>query len=65
MKETERDKERDIDTIHLDEVYEVEAWCYMFGISMSDLRRAVDAVGTSALKVKEYLTKENKSDTRR
>ena len=66
MKETEGNKDRDIDTIHLDEIYEVEAWCYMFGISMSDLRRAVDKVGTSALKVKEYLTKENKlSDTRR
>ncbi|HYI77298.1 MAG TPA: DUF3606 domain-containing protein [Chryseolinea sp.] len=66
MKETEGNKDRDIDTIHLDEIYEVEAWCYMFGISMSDLRRAVDTVGTSALKVKEYLTKENKlSDTRR
>jgi hypothetical protein len=66
MKETEGNKDRDIDTIHLDEIYEVEAWCYMFGISMSDLRRAVDTVGTSALKVKEYLTKENKlSDSRR
>ncbi|HZI25032.1 MAG TPA: DUF3606 domain-containing protein [Chryseolinea sp.] len=66
MKETDGNKDRDIDTIHLDEIYEVEAWCYMFGISMSDLRRAVDRVGTSALKVKEYLTKENKlSDTRR
>lgn len=66
MKETEGNKDRDIDTIHLDEIYEVEAWCFMFGISMSDLRRAVDKVGTSALKVKEYLTKENKlSDTRR
>ena len=60
MKETEGNKDRDIDTIHLDEIYEVEAWCFMFGISMSDLRRAVDKVGTSALKVKEYLTKENK-----
>ena len=66
MKETKGNKDREIDTIHLDEVYEVEAWCFMFGISMSDLRRAVDTVGTSALKVKEYLTKENKlSDTQR
>ena len=66
MKKKKGEKDRDIDTIHLDEVYEVEAWCYMFGISMSDLRRAVETVGTSALKVKEYLTKENKlSDTPR
>ena len=51
-------KDREIDKIHLDEVYEVEAWCHMFGISMSDLKRAVDKVGTSALKVKEYLSQQ-------
>ena len=45
-------KDWEIDKIHLDEIYEVEAWCHMFGISMSDLKRAVDKVGTSALKVK-------------
>lgn len=50
--------DREIDKIHLDEVYEVEAWCHMFGISMGDLKRAVDTVGTSALKVKEYLTQQ-------
>lgn len=57
--DTKRDKDREIDTIHLDEIYEVEAWCHMFGISMGDLKRAVDTVGTSALKVKEYLKKQN------
>jgi hypothetical protein len=51
--------DREIDKIHLDEVYEVEAWCHMFGISMGDLKRAVDKVGTSALKVKEYLSKQS------
>ena len=49
----------DIDKIHLDEIYEVEAWCHMFGISMGDLKRAIDKVGTSALKVKEYLNQQN------
>ena len=52
-------KEWEIDKIHLDEVYEVEAWCQMFGISMGDLKRAVDKVGTSALKVKKYLSQQN------
>jgi hypothetical protein len=51
-------KDWEVDKIHLDEVYEVEAWCHMFGISMSDLRRAIDKVGTSALKVKEYLNQQ-------
>ena len=60
MKEDVRhNKDWEIDKIHLDEVYEVEAWCHMFGISMSDLKRAVDKVGTSALKVKEYLSQRN------
>ena len=52
-------KDWEIEKIHLDEVYEVEAWCHMFGISMIDLKRAVDIVGTSALKVKEYLSQQN------
>jgi Protein of unknown function (DUF3606) len=57
--DTKLNKEGEIDKIHLEEVYEVEAWCQMFGISISDLKRAVDTVGTSALKVKEYLSREN------
>ncbi len=56
--EVKANKDWEVDKIHLDEVYEVEAWCHMFGISMSDLKRAVDKVGTSALKVKEYLNKQ-------
>ena len=58
MKEDVKAKDWEIDKIHLDEVYEVEAWCHMFGISMSDLKHAVDKVGTSALKVKEYLSQQ-------
>ena len=49
----------EIDKIHLDEIYEVEAWCHMFEISMGDLKSAIDKVGTSAVKVKEYLKKQN------
>jgi hypothetical protein len=60
MKEdVKANKDWEIDKIHLDEIYEVEAWCHMFGISMVDLKRAIDKVGTSALKVKEYLNKQN------
>jgi len=59
MKDTKLNNDWEIDKIHLDEVYEVEAWCHMFGISMVDLKRAVDTVGTSALKVKEYLNQQS------
>ena len=52
-------KDWEIDKIHLEEVYEVEAWCHMFGISINDLKRAVDTVGTSAIKVKEYLRQQS------
>jgi hypothetical protein len=61
---TKLNKDLEIDTIHLDEIYEVEAWCHMFGISMGDLKRAVDTVGTSALKVREYLNKEKQNTIR-
>ena len=44
-----------IDTIHLDQNYEVEAWCALFGITIPDLKHAVEAVGPSAVKVKYYL----------
>ena len=59
MIEVRKRNEEAIDKIHLEEGYEVEAWCHMFGISMGDLKRAVDKVGTSALKVKEYLSQQN------
>ena len=48
-KPVERDK------INMDEYYEVKAWCVMFGVTIADLRGAIEAVGTSALKVKYYL----------
>ena len=48
-----------IDTIHLDQNYEVEAWCALFGITIPDLKHAVEAVGPSAVKVKYYLKQHN------
>lgn len=52
-------KEEAIDTIHLDEDYEVQAWCEVFGITVVDLKQAVDVVGPSAVKVKYYLKENN------
>jgi hypothetical protein len=49
--------EEEIDKIHMDENYEVQAWCEMFDVSVMDLKQAVETVGTSAIKVKHYLEK--------
>ena len=49
----------EIDTIHLEQDYEVKAWCHMFDITKVDLKHAVDVVGPSALKVKEYLNQQS------
>jgi hypothetical protein len=47
--------EEEIDKIHMNENYEVQAWCEMFDVSVMDLKQAVETVGTSAIKVKHYL----------
>ena len=61
MKEMlELHEQEEIDKIHIDENYEVEAWCELFEVTVADLRRAIDAVGTSAMKVKYYLKKTGK-----
>jgi hypothetical protein len=52
-------KDEAIDTIHLDEDYEVQAWCELFGITVVDLKHAIDVVGPSAVKVKYYLKENN------
>ncbi len=41
--------------INIHEPYEVQYWTRVLGISRDQLRTAVEAVGTSAEKVKEYL----------
>lgn len=43
------------DAINMEEDYEVKAWCEMFGVTIVDLKRAIEAVGPSAFKVKYYL----------
>lgn len=45
----------DRDRISLGEDYEIESWTKSLGVSESELREAVDAVGNSADKVHEYL----------
>ena len=41
--------------INLSEEYEVREWTKSLGVSEDELRAAVDAVGNSADKVREYL----------
>lgn len=53
-------QEEEIDKIHLDENYEVQAWCELFEVTLIDLKHAIDVVGPSAMKVKYYLLEKNK-----
>lgn len=43
--------------INIDESYEIDWWTRKFGVSRSALAEAVDAVGTSAQAVADYLGK--------
>ena len=45
----------DRDRISLSEDYEVRDWMKSLDVSEDELRKAVDAVGNSADKVREYL----------
>lgn len=64
MKETLKlHEEEEIDKIHMNENYEVMAWCEIFDISVVDLRKAVQEVGTSATKVKYYLEEKLKEQS--
>ena len=45
----------DRDRISLGEDYEIRDWTEALGVSEAQLREAVDAVGNSADKVREYL----------
>ena len=47
----------DRDRINMSEDYEVRDWSESLGVSRERLQEAVDAVGTSADKVREYLKK--------
>jgi len=57
-------QEEEIDTIHLEENYEVQAWCELFEVTLIDLKHAIDVVGPSAMKVKYYLLDKNKEHIR-
>ncbi len=45
----------DRDRINMSEDYEVRDWAESLGVSKERLQEAVDAVGSSADKVREYL----------
>ncbi len=45
----------DRDRINMNEDYEVRDWTKSLGVSREKLQEAVDAVGNSADKVREYL----------
>lgn len=47
----------DRDRINMSEDYEVRDWTESLGVSRERLQEAVDAVGNSAEKVREYLNK--------
>jgi hypothetical protein len=47
----------DRDRINIHENYEVEYWTKTLGISSEELRKAVEAAGTSAEAVKKHIKK--------
>jgi hypothetical protein len=53
----EKRRPLDASRINIHQEYEVNWWCDHFGITKSILVNAVNAVGTSAEKVKNYLKK--------
>lgn len=47
----------DRERIDVNEDYELQDWSDKFGVSLDDLKKAVQAVGTYAKDVEEYLKK--------
>jgi hypothetical protein len=47
----------DRDRINVHEEYELQEWSTSLGVTKEQLKEAVEAVGTSAEKVREYLKK--------
>jgi hypothetical protein len=47
----------DRDRINVHEDYELQEWSKSLGVTKEQLKEAVEAVGTSADKVREYLKK--------
>lgn len=49
--------QQDRDRIAMSEDHEVRYWTEALGVTKEELQRAVDAVGNSAAKVREFLKK--------
>lgn len=47
----------DRDRINVNEDYELQYWSEKFGVSRDELKKAVEAVGTTTKAVQEYLNK--------
>ncbi|CAM3780102.1 DUF3606 domain-containing protein [Mucilaginibacter galii] len=47
----------DRDRINVHEEYELQDWATSLGVTKEQIKEAVEAVGTSAQKVREYLKK--------
>jgi hypothetical protein len=47
----------DRDRINVNEDYELQYWSEKFGVSRDELKKAVEAVGTTTKAVREYLNK--------
>lgn len=47
----------DRDRINVHEDYELQEWATSLGVTKEQIKEAVEAVGTSAEKVREYLKK--------
>ena len=54
----------DLSLIKMNEGHEVRYWCKHLGVTVEDLRRAVDTVGNSATAVRKQLGKTDNSDSR-
>ena len=53
----DRKQPQDANKINVHESWELEYWTRTLGVTTKQLKDAVDAVGTSAKKVKEHLGK--------
>jgi hypothetical protein len=57
MDNKERVGSPDRDRINVNEDYELQYWSEKFGVSRDELKEAVEAAGTTAQAVEEYLKK--------
>ena len=57
MDNTQNTGSPDRDRINVNEDYELQYWSEKFGVSRDELKAAVEAAGTSAKAVQDYLNK--------